>query len=54
MVGSSGASFERCAVETAKPLTLPALTCGRVVEMSAKNSAIWPPRMSVTACGFER
>jgi hypothetical protein len=54
MVGRSGASGLRFAVETASPVTAPALTCGSVVEMSAKKSWMLPERTSVTACGFER
>ena len=46
MVGSSGAAAMRFCVVTARPRSLPALTCGSVVGTAPKMSCTWPPSVS--------
>ena len=49
MVGTSGASGERFALDMPSARSLPALTCGRPVAVSVIIMWIWPPMRSVTA-----
>ena len=48
-VGTSGATLERLAVETASSFIVPAFTCGTVGGNPEKNMSTCPPRISFSA-----
>ena len=50
IVGSSGAKGNRFSEVTPSARTLPALTCGSMVEITSHTICICPPMTSVIAC----